>query len=191
MNYLDIFKKAYKIISSPAKAWEDISLNWDTQRVIVDFVYPFIGFCGLAQLVKSLIAYGWSSPQSFQHAMIDCCGIAIALFGGFFLAAYLINMISTHLFRLRDNLPRVEQFTGYSMVVIFVVFFFVAIFPEWKELGGILQLYVFYIVYKGAPVMLEIDENKRLGFSALAALAIIISPDVIYEVFNNLVHLLN
>lgn len=191
MNYRNIFKIAFLLISSPAKAWEDISLQWDRQRVVSDFVYPMIGFCGLSFFIGSLFRLGWSTPRSFQLAMIECCGVAVALFGGFFLSAYLINSFSVKLFGLSDNLLRAEQFTGYALVITFFIDIVLGVFPVLNIFAFFLQLYVFYIVWVGAPIVMNVEAPKRLNFTAVASLIIIICPWLIQYVFNKLTFLLN
>ena len=73
-----------KLISSPAKAWEEISMEEDRRKVFMAFVYPMIGLCGLSVFIGSLLTNGWGGPQSFQIAMTNCCAVAVALFGGYF-----------------------------------------------------------------------------------------------------------
>ena len=86
-----------KLISSPAKAWEEISMEEDRRKVYMAFVYPMIGLCGLSVFIGSLLTNGWGGPQSFQIAMTNCCVVAVALFGGYFLAAYAINEMGTRM----------------------------------------------------------------------------------------------
>ena len=57
-----------KLISSPAKAWEEISMEEDRRKVYIAFVYPMIGLCGLSVFIGSLLTNGWGGPQSFQIA---------------------------------------------------------------------------------------------------------------------------
>ena len=65
-----------KLISSPAKAWEEISMEEDRRKVFMAFVYPMIGLCGLSVFIGSLLTNGWGGPQSFQIAMTNCCAVA-------------------------------------------------------------------------------------------------------------------
>ena len=78
------------LISSPAKAWEEISLEQDRRAVMTTFVYPMIAFCGLSVFIGRLIGVGWGGA-ALQLAMTNCCAVFVALFGGFFLIAYLTN----------------------------------------------------------------------------------------------------
>jgi hypothetical protein len=191
LNYKNIFKLAFLLISSPAKAWEDISLTWDSQKVIVDYVYPMIGFCGISYFVGALLRNGWSTPNSFQNAMVICCGIALALFGGFFLATYLINLLAERYYNLKAIMTRAYQLVGYAMTPAFILDFVLGLVPSFYLIAGILQLYVFFIVYKGVPALLQIDKKKRLGFTVIAGLLIAGCPQLILFVFNKLTFLFN
>lgn len=104
MNYKDLFHIAILLISSPARAWEEISLE-DRRKVFTAFVYPMIGLCGLSVFIGSLMKMGWDGPQSFQYAMTQCCAVAVSLFGGYFLAAYLINGLRVRMFMLDSDIP--------------------------------------------------------------------------------------
>ena len=99
MNYKELFNRALILISSPARAWEEIHLEEDRRKVFVAFVYPMIGLCGLSVFIGSLLAKGWSGPESFQFAMTQCCAVAVSLFAGYFLAATLINELRVRLLK--------------------------------------------------------------------------------------------
>lgn len=191
MNYKKIFKIVFLLISSPAKAWEDISLQWDSQKAIIDFVYPMIGLSGLSVLIGSLIRRGWNTPKSFQLAMIDCCGVAIALFGGFFLISYLMNRYLAQWFNLPNNMSRAQLFTGYAMTVVFVIEIILGLFPDLQIVCYILSLYVFYMVYIGSPIVMNVELSQRLGFTVSTSLLVIVCPWLIQLVFNKLAFLLN
>ena len=43
MNYKELFNRVVMLISSPAKAWEEIVGEEDKKKVMGAFVYPMIG----------------------------------------------------------------------------------------------------------------------------------------------------
>ena len=118
MDYKALFHIAMLLISSPAKAWEEIRLEEDRRKVFTAFVYPMIGLCGLSVFIGSLLAKGWGGPESFQYAMTQCCAVAVSLFGGYFLAAYLINGMRVKMFMMDSDMPLTQQFAGYALVVL-------------------------------------------------------------------------
>ncbi len=190
MDYRALFHIAKLLISSPARAWEEISLE-DRRRVFTLFVYPMIGLCGLSVFIGSLIIVGWSGPQSFQYAMTRCCAVAVSLFGGYFLAAYLINGMRVRFFSGENNLPLAQQFAGYASVILFLIKIVVGVWPDFNIMALLLQFYTLYVVWEGSRVLLKVDDKSRLQFTVLASLALLACPFVIQLVFDNLVSLLN
>ena len=74
------------LIFSPAKAWEEISLEEDRRKGLATFVYPMIGLCGMA-VFASVFIYHFASEdltpnQLFQLAMARCCGVFVDFCAG-------------------------------------------------------------------------------------------------------------
>ena len=191
MDYKELFKIAMSLISSPAKASEEIRLEEDRRKVFVAFVYPMIGLCGLAVFIGSLLANGWGGPQSFQIAMTQCCAVAVALFGGYFLAAYAINQLRVQMFGMSDDISLTQQFAGYALVVTFLLKIITGLLPDFSIIGWLLQFYIVYVVWEGAPIVMQVEEKNRLRFTILSSLLLILCPAVIQFVFNKLTAILN
>lgn len=191
MNYQEIFKIALLLISSPAKAWEEIRLQEDKRKVFVSFVYPLLGLCALSVFLGSLFTYGWGSPESYQKAMTKCCVVAVALFGGFFLAAYIINEVGTKVLKVDSDRDKVYQLSGYSLVVTFLTNIVSGIFPSFMFVGFVLQFYLIYIVWEGSSVLMDIREDIRLRYTLIVSALLILCPAAIQFVFNKLLYLLN
>ncbi len=178
------------LISSPAKAWEEISLE-SRQLVMIEFVYPLIALAGLSVFIGVLFDVGWSSPENYQEAMTQCCAVAVSLFGGFYLSAYLINQIGVKVEGLADNLPLAQQFTGYSLVVVLLLQIIYGILPDFLILVVLLSFYTIYIVWEGADTLMHVNENNRLRFTTLASIVLLVCPWLILVLFNKLTVLLN
>lgn len=191
MSYIKIFKIIILLISSPAKAWEDINLQWDSQKVVVDFVYPMIGFCGLSYLVGSLIRRGWNAPMSFQLAMVDCCGVAVTLFVGFFLAAYIINQVAVRWFEQFSDMKKAQLLAGFGLSITFLGEIVLGIFPDLSFAVAVIELYVFYLIYIGTPILMGIKGSNRIGFTAVSSVILLACPWFIHFIFNKLTILFN
>lgn len=191
MNYKDLFQIALQLISSPARAWEEIRLQEDRRKVFTAFVYPMIGLCGLSVFIGSLITMGWGGPQSFQFAMTQCCAVAVSLFGGYFLAAYLINELCVRMLKLDNDVPLAQQFAGYALVVLFLLKIIIGILPDFKILALLLQFYIVYVVWEGSVRVMQVAEKDRLRFTILSSILLIVCPTVIEWVFNKLTVVLN
>ena len=180
MNYKDLFHIAILLISSPARAWEEISLE-DRRKVFTAFVYPMIGLCGLSVFIGSLMKMGWDGPQSFQYA----------LFGGYFLAAYLINGLRVRMFMLDSDIPLAQQFAGYALVVVFMLRIVIGILPDFGIMALLLQFYIVYVVWEGSKKVMQIAEKDRLRFTILSSILLIACPVAIEWIFNKLTVVLN
>lgn len=191
MNYKELLHITLSLISSPARAWEEIRLQEDRRKVLAAFVYPMIGLCGLSVFIGSIVVNGWNGPESFQYAMTQCCAVAVSLFGGYFLAAYLINLACVRLFQKDYDLVLARQFAGYALVVSFLLRFIIGILPDFIVIALLLQFYIFYVVWEGSKVLMRIVENDRLRFTIISSIFLIACPMVIEFVFNKLTALLN
>lgn len=190
MNYKALFQIAMSLISSPAKAWEEIRLE-DRRAVLTVFVYPMIGLCGLSVFIGALWTNGWGGPQSFQLAMTQCCAVAVALFGGYFLAAYVINQMGIKMFGMTNDIPLAQQFAGYALVVTFLLHIVTGLLPDFSIIGWLLQFYIVYVVWEGARVVMLVEEKNRLRYTIFSSILLILCPAVIQVVFNKLTAILN
>ena len=179
------------LISSPARAWEEIHLQEDRRKVFTAFVYPMIGLCGLSVFIGALITMGWGEPQSFQYAMTQCCAVAVSLFGGYFLAAYLINGLRVRMFTMSNDIPLTQQFAGYALVVPFLLRIIIGVLPDFTIIALLLQFYIVYVVWEGSAILMNVAEKDRLRFTILSSILLIACPAVIQFIFNKLTAVLN
>lgn len=191
MNYKKLFQIALQLISSPACAWEEICLEEDKRKVFTTFVYPMIGLCGLSVFLGSLITMGWDGPLSFQYAMTRCCAVAVSLFGGYFLAAYLINELCVRMLKTGSDIPLAQQFAGYALVVLFLLKMIIGILPDFKILALLLQFYIVYVVWEGSAILMLVAEKDRLRFTIFSSILLLGCPFFIEWIFNKLTMVLN
>lgn len=186
MNYKELYNRILTLITSPAKAWNDVCLEEDRSKVMNAFVYPLIGFCGLAVFIGIFIGNTADASETFQVAMKRCCTTAVSLFGGFFLASYLSNLIGRNMLGKADNIELNRQLVGYAMVVIFVLEIISGLFTL-SILHWILQFYTVFVVYEGARILMQIEEKDLTRFSLIISIIIIVCPAIISTVFNKFI----
>ena len=134
-----------KLISSPAKAWEEISMEEDRRKVFMAFVYPMIGLCGLSVFIGSLLA----------------------------------------------NAPLTQQFAGYALVVPFLLQIVTGLLPDFRIIAWLFQFYIVYVVWEGAPILMQVEEKVRLKYTLFSSVLLILCPTVIQIVFSKLIAILN
>ena len=69
LNYKDLLSRTLFILSSPAKAWEQIASEDDAKSVLPAFVYPLIGLCGVCEFIGTF--FGNSFRRIFPVGIFD------------------------------------------------------------------------------------------------------------------------
>ena len=189
MNYKDLFNRAALLISAPSKAWDEIVDETDARKVLSEFVYPMIGLCGLSVFLGTFIG-NTAGASAFHIAMTRCCATFVSLFGGFFLASYLLNLLGQKMLG-RDNEQEANQcFVGYGMVVTFALEIVSGLFSI-SILHWILQFYTAFVVYEGARSYMQVEEKVLSRYSLIASIVIIVCPSLIAILFDKLSLILN
>ena len=189
MNYKELFNRMLLLLSSPAKAWADIAQEDNRKKVMSEFVYPLIGLCGLSVFVGTFIG-NTAGVSAFQIAMSRCCATFVSLFGGFFLASYLMNLLGKNVLGRDDEKDLNQQFVGYAMVVTFALDIVSGLFSI-SLLHWIFQFYTIFVVYEGARTLMGVDTKNLTRYSLIASVIIIVCPGLIATVFDKLSLILN
>ena len=145
MDYKSLFQQIVTLLSTPGKAWSEIAERGVGRSIMPAFVYPLIGLCGLSEFIGTFIGKDFSSIM-FQIALTRCCAVAVALFGGFFLSAYLLDKLNRKWLGRKDSYDRMLVFVGYSMVVTFVLNIVSGLFSI-VLLHWILQIYTLSLIH--------------------------------------------
>ena len=185
----NIFQQIVTLLSTPGKAWNEIAERGVGRSVMPAFVYPLIGLCGLSEFIGTFIGKDFSSIM-FQIALTRCCAVAVALFGGFFLSAYLLDKLNRKWLGRKDSYDRMLVFVAYSMVVTFVLNIVSGLFSI-VVLHWILQIYTIVIVFEGVRRWLKIPEYSQTAFTIVATVIILVCPALIEFIFNKLSVILN
>ena len=189
MNYKGLFHQIWTLLSAPGKAWDEIRERGGAHDIQAGFVYPLIGLCGLSEFIGVFIGREFSSLM-FQVALTRCCAVAVALFGGFFLSAYVHTRSRVHWLKAGSMRGKMQVFTGYSMVVTFVLTIVSGLFSI-ALLHWILQVYTVFVVFEGARRWLMLSQAWQIPFTLVATLVILFCPMLIEYVFNQLSVILN
>lgn len=184
LNYKDLLSRILFILSSPSKAWDQISAEGDGKTVLPGFVYPLIGLCSISEFIGTFFGKEFI-PDVFQVALTRCCAVAVALFGGFFLSVYLIDKMLRKWFGTSVAKDTVVVFVAYSMTVKFVLDILSSLLSL-KLLLVILQIYTLFVVFEGARRYLRLSEDKVTLFTLVTTVIILLCPSVIELVFNTL-----
>lgn len=174
--YKEIIKLVILIISQPAKAWEMLSLKEDKEEDFLSrFIYPLIGMVTLAAFLGVLFT---RKEFDVELALKSSIKTLVSSFGGFYLAAYLLNELWVSMFKRVKDMKRWQCFVGYSSSLVYALTIILMLLPEFFFLR-IFILYTVYIVWEGAASYMGVEENVKLKFVGIVSAVILLAPIVI------------
>lgn len=174
--YKEIIRWVIAIISQPAKAWEALTTkDEDNDAFLTRFVYPLIGLVTLAAFLGVMFT---RKEFDIELALKTSIKTLVSSFGGFYVAAYLLNEIWQGMFKREKDLKLCQRFVGYSSSVMFALNIVLMLLPEFFFLR-IFVLYTVYVVWEGAPIYMHVDEKDQLKFVGIATGLILLTPTII------------
>ena len=164
------------IVLKPGEAWTELSRQEDERDTFLSqFIYPLIGIIAAAAFLGILFT---RKEFDFEIALKITLRTVIAVAGGFFLGAYLINEVWKGVFNRPKNMELCRLFVGYASSLLFVLYIITALLPDLFFLY-IFVLYTVYIIWEGAVVYMHVDEEERLKFTVIASFIVILTPFII------------
>lgn len=175
MDYKRLMKTVIVLLSQPAKAWRAISLGEGKAPMFNDYLYPLIMLCSLSTFLGTLFTHDLGF-DSFYFATIKM-GVQFAtLFFAYHLLSFIVAKISVKYINEECNRLHTDKLTAYSMVVILLLEILLALFPNFRIIGWILQFYTVKIVWDGAAVLMRIPEERRFTYTMAVSLCVLFVP---------------
>ena len=173
----DLFKTAISLIFKPSDTWKILNEKHvdDQKSFLSGYFYPFIGLIALAAFVGVLFT---RKEFDLQIALKESILLFLSVFGGFFLASYLLNEVWYSLFHRERNMKLCQCFVGYSSSLIYVLNIVLSLLPEFFFMRFFV-LYTFYMVWEGAIPYMEVNESEQFKFVGISTLIIVLAPFVI------------
>lgn len=180
-NYKRLFNNVMQLLGHPARTWLHVFHRGSKGAMLGEFLYPLIMLCGTAFFVGRIFSngIGW---ESIYSGIINAALRSLSLLFTYYILTYVLSFFTAKY--TSNEYPRdlIDVFTGYSMVVILGLDICLGLFPEMRILAFIAQFYTLKIVWDGAAVLLKIDEERRLGYTMVVSVFIIIMPAVIGKI---------
>ena len=60
-----------------------------------------------------------------------------------------------------------------------------------RIIAWLFQFYIVYVVWEGAPILMQVEEKVRLKYTLFSSVLLILCPTVIQFVFSKLIAILN
>lgn len=178
MNLKKMLNIVFSLLGQPAIAWRGISHCENRAPMFNTFLYPLIMLCCLSSFVGTLLTLDFGF-ESFYYASIKMGVVFATLFFSFYLSSFLVARFSAVYMKAEYDRLLTDLLTGYSMVVVLLLELCLNLFPNFRIICWILQFYTVKIVWDGAAVLMRIPEERRLSFTMVVSLVLIITPVMI------------
>jgi hypothetical protein len=179
----EIHKRLTGLIFKPGETWAQLHLKEEKQNTFLSrFIYPLIGLITLSAFLGVLFT---RKEFDFEIAIKITIRTFVAITGGFFLGAYLLNELWKSVFKQPKNTELCRTFVGYSSSLMFVLNIVTALLPEFFFLN-IVGLYTVYMIWEGSIFFMEVKEEVRLKFVVFASFIVIVTPFIIEQMLRML-----
>lgn len=185
MDYKKLFATSLELIAHPARAWLHVSHKGTKREMLSEFLYPLVMLCGTALFLGRVFNNGFSW-ESLYTSSISAALCSFSLLIAYNVSAYAVAFFSAKYTRTEYSKETVEMFTGYSMVVLLCLDICLGLFPEFRILAFIAQFYTLKIVWDGAAVLMKIDEERRLAYTMVVAVILMLLPFVVNKIMGSL-----
>lgn len=185
MNFKKLIDMVLMLVSQPAKAWRQISHSESRAPMFNEYLYPLIMICCLSTLLGTLFTHEWGT-ESFYFAAVKM-GVQFAtLFFAYHILAFFVAKISATYMKAEYDRMHTDQLAAYSMVVVLLLEILLALFPNFRIIGWLLQFYTIKVVWDGAAVLMRIPEERRFTFTIAVSALVILVPFVMGTIMSGL-----
>lgn len=171
------------LIMQPAKAWLFVSRQSDKSSMVNTFLLPLMLFSGIAVFIGKIFDSGFEGA-SFFPAFVRMAVVSFTMFLSYYLSALLMYRFSQRY--TPETAGHSDLLIGYSMVVVLLLECCLGLFPNFRIIAWIAQFYTVKIVWDGASVLMRIHEERRLLFTMVVSVIIIIMPMLVGRVMSML-----
>ena len=172
---LTLLKYIIQLILSPSNGWEDIAKrDPDPDKLLSEAVYPLLGIAAASEFFG--LAYG---TATLPQALIG----AINIFGSYFITIFIARLLfDMYLEKLAGGEVNKRRSSTLILTGVSIMAFFKIIencLPWGLLIVKFLPLYAILVLSKGTEY-LGLTKRKELKFTALAGIAIVAVPLLIY-----------
>ncbi|MDR1162053.1 MAG: YIP1 family protein [Tannerellaceae bacterium] len=175
--YKELVKWVIAIVSQPGKTWRELSEKEEKgDEFLTRFVYPLIGLITVTAFIGVLFT---QKEFSVEIALKSSIKALVSYFGGFFLAAYLLNESWQAVFRQEKDIKLCQRFVGYSSALMYSLAIILLLLPSDLFFIYIFVVYTAYIVWEGAAPYMKVPDAVHLKFTIIASILIVSLPEII------------
>lgn len=161
-----------RLILRPADAWRELDREEEMNSFFKNYLYPTIAFVSAFSFIAIFFSH---KSFSFELALKTFLLTFCSLFGGLYLAAYLLREISNKFFGGGNDLSLYLRFSGYSYALLYAVKIVVNLLPDLIFLY-VFVLYTAAIVWEGCRNYLFVEEEQQVKFTVIATAILLFAP---------------
>lgn len=183
--YKALFKLIIAMIFQPSRTWKMLeSRYYNDGKIEVEpqsyemflkhYLYPFIGILTLASFFSICTRQEFDLEIALKSSVVTF----VSTYGGYHLAAYVLNEFWAGYCKRPKELMRFQLFVGFGSALLYALNIIWLLLPDFFFLY-IFVLYTFYIVWEGTTLFLKIEEALHMKMTFVASLLILASPRLI------------
>ncbi len=172
MDVNKIINRAKGLIINPAKEWDIINNeNIDKTKIIKEYALPLIILASISTLIGSFGSPKFLSP-SISYSVISAFVTLAVSVVSIYISSYIINEIAPN-FGLQKDLNKSFKLVIYSSTPAYLASIIANL--HWT-LGflNILGVYSVYLFWLGSSQILNIQEDKKVGFVILSFVVLLV-----------------
>jgi len=182
MRIFSVLTLFWNLLTDPVKAWERRSLNEESvSDLFSNFALWFVFWCAL------FVFFGvWIQSGKIPMAVFQFLSTFVSLTLGLFLAGKLMVLMAPN-FMSHVNENRIFQWVVYSATVFAFCHGLAQLFSPYSflnQLSLLLELYFIRLLWIGVNHLLQVPDNKRIGFVFLAGIFILVLPLIFERIFS-------
>ncbi|MDR0401554.1 MAG: YIP1 family protein [Endomicrobium sp.] len=178
---MEIINRIKSILVSPKKEWQTIeAANEPHARVFTTYVVPlalipaaaaFVGYglIGYSALGVHVHSVSWGIRQAVVQY--------IAMLGGTYLTAFVINMLSGN-FGAKNDFDRAFSLVAYAYTPMFVAGVFYLL-PSLSVLASLAGLYGLNLLYNGMQPMMKAPADKQMSYFVVSLIMTVVVSAVL------------
>ena len=172
MNINILINRVKGIIVNPTKEWEIIRTeNIDKNKIIKEYALPLIILITISTLIGSLGSPKFLAP-SFSYSVVSAFITFTVSIISIYISSYIINEIGAS-FGVTKNIENSFKLIIYSSTPAYIASI-IANFHWTLSFINILGVYSVYLFWLGSSQILNIHEDKKVGFVILSFLILLI-----------------
>lgn len=167
-----IVNRAKAIILQPQAEWDRIAGEpADVTKIYTGYVLPLVALAAACSFIGMTVFGVFGFRYGLVTGLTQAILQVIMGLGGVFVMAFVTNALAPS-FGSQQDMGQAHKLAAYGSTPSFLAGVF-SIFPP-LALLGILGLYSIALLYIGLPRLMKTPEDKRLGYTAVIVIVLIV-----------------